>query len=363
MKAALLLEVGAPLSVEEVELHGPRSQEVRVRVMASGLCHSDYHVMTGDLPLPGTSLPVLLGHEAAGIVEAVGEDVVDLRPGDRVVTSYSSYCGECPDCQMGYNNRCAVRPPVPLRESGSRITWKGRPVLQAADIGGFAEEILIHRRAAVKIPEAVPFASAALLGCGVLTGAGAAINGAKVQPGSSVVVIGCGGVGLNTIQGARIAGAETIIAVDTSSTKIAMAREFGATAGVIAGPDAVNEVLERSKGGVDYAFEAVGLPSALRDGFSMLRKHGTLVVVGMPKTGAEMSFPVLDMMWKNLRIITSGMGDAPFQLFVPKLARFYLDGKLKLDELVSNKIGLDEINDAYQVMLGGKVARSVVSFE
>lgn len=363
MKAALLLRVGAPLSVENVELHGPRSQEVRVRVMASGLCHSDYHVMTGDLPIPGASPPVLLGHEAAGIVEAVGEDVVELRPGDRVVTSYSSYCGQCADCQTGYNNRCAVRPPIPPREAGSRITWRGKPVLQAADIGGFAEEILVHYRAAVKIPDAVPFASAALLGCGVLTGAGAAINGAKVQPGSSVAVIGCGGVGLNTIQGARIAGADTIIAIDTSPTKIAMARQFGATAGVIAGADAVAEVLELSKGGVDYAFEVVGLPSALRDGFSMLRKHGTLLIVGMPKTGAQMSFPVLDMMWKNLRIIASGMGDAPFQLFVPKLARFYLDGKLKLDELVSSKIGLDGIDAAYQAMLGGNIARSVISFE
>lgn len=331
--------------------------------MASGLCHSDYHVMIGDLPIMGAGPPVLLGHEAAGIVEAVGEDVVDLRPGDRVVTSYSSYCGQCPDCQSGYNNRCGVRPSVQPREAGSRITWRGKPVLQAADIGGFAEEILVHHRAAVKIPEGVPFASAALLGCGVLTGAGAAINGAKVQPGSSVAVIGCGGVGLNTIQGARIAGADTIIAVDTSHTKLAMAREFGATAGVLAGPNAVAEVIELSNGGVDYAFEVVGLPSTLRDGFSMLRKHGTLLIVGMPKTGAEMSFPVLDMMWKNLRIVTSGMGDAPFQLFVPKLARCYLEGKLKLDELVSSKIRLEGIGDAYEAMVGGKIARSVISFE
>ena len=360
MKAALLLETGAPLSVEEVELDGPKRGEIRVRIAASGLCHSDYHVMQGHLPIP---LPAIMGHEAAGYIEAVGEDVPGLKVGDFVVTSYASYCGECRDCQTGFNNRCEVRPNAPKREIGSRITWKGKPVLQAADIGGFADEMVVHYRSAVKIPEGVPPAAASLLGCGVITGAGAAINGAKVKPGSSVAVIGCGGVGLNTIQGARIAGAETIIAVDLNASKLAMAREFGATAGVVAGPDAAAEVRELTDGGVDFAFEVVGSIAAARSGFEMLRKHGKLMMVGMPPTGSEMAFPVLDMLYKNIQIVPSGMGDAPFQLFVPQMAQAYLDGKLKLDELVSRRIGLGDIDQAYADMMHGDIARSVIVFE
>ena len=359
MKAALLHEAGAPLSLETVELDGPRAGEIRVRIAASGLCHSDYHLMTGDLPAP---VPAILGHEAAGFIEAVGEDVPGLSVGDFVVTCYAAYCGECGDCQTGHNHRCDHKPTGARQPIGSRITWKGRPVWQAADIGGFAEEMVVHHRSAVKLPKAVPPPAAALLGCGVLTGAGAAINGAKVRPGSSVAVIGCGGVGLNVIQGARIAGAEQIIAVDLSPAKLEMAKAFGATAGVLGGPDAVGEVLELARGGVDYAFEVIGLPAAMREAFMMLRKHGTAVIIGMPKVGAEMSFPVLDLLYKDLRIIASGMGDAPFQLFVPQLANWYLAGKLKLDELVSRQIGLGEIDDAYKSMMTGAIARSVIVF-
>jgi len=354
----LLQEFGVPMTVEDVELDGPRQGELRVRVVASGLCHSDYHILKGTYRPP---LPAILGHEAAGYVEAVGDDVVGFKPGDFVVTSFSSYCGECADCQTGYNNRCEVRPPMPARPAGSRITFKGKSVTQTAGISGFAEELVVHQRAAVKLPEGVPPEAACLLGCGVLTGVGAAINGAKVRPGSSVVVIGCGGVGLNTIQGARIAGADRIIAVDNNAEKLTLARQFGATDGVLSGPDAVAQVLELTGGGVDYAFEVVGMAALLNDAFRMLRKHGTLVVVGMPKEGEQMAFTVLDMMWKNLRIVTSGMGDAPFQLFVPQLARWYLDGRLKLDELVSRRIGLDEIDAAYAATAHGSVARNVIT--
>lgn len=359
MKAALFHGIGQPLTVEDVELDGPRRGEIRVRIAASGLCHSDYHVISGLYQVP---VPAIMGHEAAGYITAVGEDVPGLKVGDFVVTSFSSYCGECPDCQTGYNNRCEVRPHAPKREIGSRITWQGKPVLQAADIGGFADEMVVHYRSAVKLPEGVPPEVAALLGCGVLTGSGAAINGAKVRPGSSVAVIGCGGVGLNTIQGARIAGADRIIAIDNNPGKEDLARNFGATDFVLSDADAVGKVRELSDGGVDYAFEVVGHVALLRNAFDMLRKHGTVVIVGMPPTGAEMAFPVLDLMWKNLKIVTSGMGDVPFQLFVPQLARWYLDGRLKLDELVSRRIGLDEIEAAYAEMEHGSVARSVIVF-
>lgn len=359
MKAALLQEVGVPMAVEDVELDGPRRGELRIRVAASGLCHSDYHIINGTYSPP---LPAILGHEAAGYVEAVGEDVVGITVGDFVVTSFSSYCGECPDCLTGHNNRCDVRPPMPERPAGSRITWKGKPVYQLAGIGGFAEELVVHHRSAVKLPEGIPPEAAALLGCAVLTGTGAAINGAKLRPGSKVAVIGCGGVGLNTIQGARIAGAEVIIAIDNNPDKLELARSFGATHVVLSGLDAVKEVIEMTDGGVDYAFEVVGMAPLLRDAFMMLRKHGTVVIVGMPKIGEEMSFPVLDMMWKDLRIIPSGMGDAPFQLFVPQLARWYLDGRLKLDELVSRRINLSEIDAAYATAAVGAVARNVITF-
>jgi S-(hydroxymethyl)glutathione dehydrogenase/alcohol dehydrogenase len=359
MKAALLHEVGQPLTVEDVELDGPRAGEVRVRIAASGLCHSDYHLMTGDLPM---LMPAVLGHEAAGFVEAVGEDVPGIAPGDLVVSCFSSYCGQCGECQGGHNQRCVDKPKGPPREAGSRITWKGRPVYQLADIGGFAEEMVVHHRSIVKVPESLPPAAAALLGCGVLTGVGAALNGAKVKPGSSVAVVGCGGVGLNVIQGARIAGAAEIIAVDQNPAKLALAREFGATAGVQAGPDAVGQVRELTHGGVDYAFEAIGVPAAMRDAFLMLRMHGVAVIVGMAKTGAELSVPALDILYKDARIMGSGMGDAPFQTFVPQLARFYLDGKLKLDELVSTRIGLAEVNRGFEKMISGEGARNVVVF-
>ena len=359
MKAAILTEVGAPLEVAEVELDGPRAGEIRVRMAASGLCLSDWHVMSGSLP---AAVPIIMGHEAAGYVEAVGDDVPGIAVGDFVVTSYASYCGECPDCQTGYNNRCEVRPRAPVRAAGSRITWKGKPVIQAADIGGFAEEMVVHHHSAVKIAPGVPAEAAALLGCGVLTGVGAAVNGAKVRPGSTVAVIGCGGVGLNIIQGARISGADRIIAIDNNPEKLTLARQFGATDGVLSGTDTAVEIRDLTSGGVDYAFEAVGHPALLRAGFDMLRKHGTLIVVGMPKMGSEMAFPVLDMMYRNIRIITSGMGDVPFQLFVPQLARWYLDGRLKLDELVSRRIGLGDIDEAYRSSAAGAVARNVITF-
>src|SRR5262245_38516142 len=267
MKAALLHEANTPLTVEDVQLDGPREGEIRVRVTASGLCHSDYHIMHGALPAP---VPAILGHEVAGIVEAVGEGIRDLAVGDQVVSCFSSFCGLCDECQIGRNDRCIDKPKGPPRPAQSRITWKGKAVYQLADIGGFAEEAVLHRNSVVKVPKAVPAEAAALLGCAVLTGTGAAINGAKVRPGSKVAVLGCGGVGLNVIQGARIAGASQIIAVDIVPDKLEIARAFGATTGVVAGPDAVAEVQELTKGGVDYAFEVIGIPSVMRDAFLML---------------------------------------------------------------------------------------------
>jgi S-(hydroxymethyl)glutathione dehydrogenase/alcohol dehydrogenase len=359
MKAALLHQFGVPLSVEDVELDGPRESELRIRVAASGLCHSDYHIMLGDMPTP---LPAVLGHEVAGHVEAVGDNVPGLKRGDLVVTAFSSFCGQCVECQTGHNHRCIDKPKGPPREIGSRLRWRGKPVYQLADIGGFAEELVVHHRSVVKVPEQLPATAAALLGCGVLTGVGAAINGAKVRPGSKVAVVGCGGVGLNVIQGAKIAGASEIIAVDIHQSKLDLARIFGATAGVLAGPDAVAAVTEATNGGVDYAFEVIGLPAAMHDAFRMLRKHGLLVIVGLAKPGLDLAIPAAAIPFNDIRIMGSGMGDAPFQLFVPQLAKFYLNGQLKLNELVSQQIKLSQINEGYESVASGHAARNVIVF-
>jgi S-(hydroxymethyl)glutathione dehydrogenase/alcohol dehydrogenase len=212
----------------------------------------------------------------------------------------------------------------------------------------------------VKLPDHIPPASAALLGCGVLTGVGAALNRVDIKPGQKVAVVGCGGVGLNVIQGARIAGAGQIVAVDLNPAKLELAKVFGATDTVPAGPDAVAAVVDITRGGVDFSFEVIGVPAAMRDAFAMLRLHGTAVIIGMAATGEDFSVPALDILYKDARIITSGMGDAPFQIFLPRLAEFYMEGKLKLDELVTRKIGLADINDAYANMNAG--ARNVVVF-
>jgi S-(hydroxymethyl)glutathione dehydrogenase/alcohol dehydrogenase len=360
MKAAVLREYGH-LSIEDVEIDGPRADEVRVRVSASGLCHSDYHVI--HAAMPGIPRPAVLGHEAAGVVEAVGANVHSVKVGDLVTTCVSAYCGECRECQTGHTHMCDARPGAPTdRPSGSRITRGGEPIYALGNLGGFAEEMVVHHRALTKMPDELPPFAAALMGCAVLTGVGAALNGAKVEPGSTVAVIGCGGVGLNVIQGSRLAGASRIIAVDMSPAKLELARTFGATDGVKGGPDAVAEVVEMTGGGVDYAFEVIGLPSTLRDAFSMVRKRGTAVMIGVGAAGAEVSFPMTTFLMKEARVVSSLMGSAPFQLFLPKLADYYLSGKLKLDELVSHKIALSEINEGYARMGAGEGARNVIVF-
>jgi S-(hydroxymethyl)glutathione dehydrogenase/alcohol dehydrogenase len=359
MKAAVLREIGR-LSIEDVALDGPNDDEVRVRVLASGLCHSDYHMIVGDLP---TAMPAVLGHEAAGVIEAVGANVRGVKKGDFVTTCVSAYCGQCRECQTGHTHICDDKPGKPTdREAGSRLTLGGQPVYQMGNLGGFAEEMVVHQKAVVKIPEGVPPTAAALMGCAVLTGVGAALNGAQVEPGSTVAVIGCGGVGLNVIQGARIAGATRIIAIDVKQAKLDVARQFGATDTVLAGPDTVGEVVELTGGGVDYAFEVIGLTSTMQQAFAMLRKRGTAVLIGVARSGAELTVPVMPFVFKEVRIISSLMGSSPFQLFLPQLAQYYLNGQLKLDELVSHRIKLEEINEAYARMAAGEATRNVIVF-
>lgn len=356
MKAAVLHEVGQPLVVEDVKLDGPQEGEVRIRVRASGLCHSDLHLAQGDNPV---IVPAVLGHEAAGEVTAVGEGVAGIAVGDMVATSFSSFCGHCRECQTGHNHRCDSKPAGVTRP---RVSWRGQPVYALAGIGGFAEEVVAHRNSVVKLPEGVPAECAALMGCAVLTGVGAALNGAKIRPGSSVAVIGCGGVGLNVVQGARIAGAAQIIAVDTVPAKLEAARQFGATDVIPAGPDAIGAVRDLTGGGVDYAMEVIGLPETLLQAYHMARKGGSVVLVGMPRNDAMMTLPIAKLMFNEISMTGSFMGSSPFQVFLPQLARLYRDGKLLLDELISDRIGLDGINEAYARLVAGETRRNVIVF-
>lgn len=359
MKAAVLREIKQPLSIEDVSLDAPGPDEVRIRTIGSGLCHSDYHSISGDFPTP---MPVVLGHEASGIVEAVGSDVTEFKVGDNVVTCVSQYCGHCNECLTGHNNVCGQKP-SPDDRPAARITNGKEAFHQYAGLGGFAEEMLIHRTGVTKLPEGMPLDRAALLGCAVLTGVGAALEGAQVRPGSTVAVIGCGGVGLNVIQGAKLCGAARIIAVDTNERKFDLARTFGATDCILGGPDAAAEVKELTGGGVDYAFEVIGLTKTQEQALAMLRRMGKLVIVGMAPAGSKFSVPGVMVMAQQLQIVGSLMGSSPFQTAIPKYAQLYLDGKLKLDELVSQRIKLADINDGYDKMMAGDVARSVIVFD
>ena len=360
MRAAILRAAREPMTIETVELDGPRANEVRIRVAASGLCHSDYHVVSGDL---GSAFPILLGHEAAGVVEAVGDDVRGLVPGDRVVTCSSIFCGHCGECQDGNNHLCSDKPLRPAPEPSSPIRQNGEVIHQFCNIGGFAEELVVHHSAVSKLPEGMPLDVASVMGCAVLTGLGSVSAGAKVHPGSKVVVIGCGGVGLLVVQGARIAGAAQIVAIDTNPDKLELARTFGATDTVSAGDDALGQVLELTGGGADYAFEVVGLPPAQRQAALMLRKRGTLMLVGLPKSGSEFGAPALAIITRELRVVGSLMGSVPFQRVLPTYAKLYLDGRLMLDPLISQRIALADINQGYAQLIAGETARSIIVFD
>jgi S-(hydroxymethyl)glutathione dehydrogenase/alcohol dehydrogenase len=360
MKAAILYEARTPLVIEDVQLGAMRADEVRIRVVASGLCHSDYHVMTGTLPHP---MPVVLGHEASGIVEAVGENVRNLKPGDTVVTCVSTYCGECTQCQHGNGHICTDKPARPAKLGEARLTCAGQPVYQIGQLGAFAEEMLVHAHSVTKLPEGMPMDIAALLGCAVITGMGAVLHRAHVQPGETVAVIGCGGIGLNVVQGAKLAGASRIIAVDLNPAKLELAKLFGATDCIRGGETAVAELREMTGGGVDYAFEVIGLPATMRQAFLMLRKRGAAVLIGVPRVDAELSVPAISLLLNETRIISSLMGSSPHQVVIPQYAQLYLNGKLILDPLISQKIRLQDIDKGYEQLAAGTVARSVIMFE
>lgn len=360
MKAAILFESNTPFEIREVGVDKPGPDEVLVRVAASGLCHSDWHYATGDLPTP---LPAVLGHEGAGIVEQVGSDVTGFAPGDHVVTSALVFCGQCPQCVTGHTHTCAVKPNRGADEP-SRLSLETRPIAQGTRLGAFAEQMLVHRNAIVKIDRAMPLDRAALMGCSVITGIGAVFNAAQVKAGSKVVVIGAGGVGLNVVQAARIAGARQIVVVDMNPAKEGIARHFGATDFLIGGDDAIAAVREATGGGADYAFEVIGLPATIAQGVQMLVPRGLMTIVGATKLGATIPVPGVQMLFNEWRIQGTFFGSSPFTVDIPRFVDMYLNDRLDLDTLVSERIGLTDINTGFADMISGKTpARNVITFD
>jgi len=362
MKAAVMRANNAPLSIEEVSISKPGAREVLVRTAASGICHSDLHVIEGGLPMPP---PTILGHEPAGVVLAVGSEVREFAPGDHVIGCISAWCGSCANCLKGRPYLCSGAETLQRGpEEEPRLSKDGEAIPQFANLSSFAEHMLTHERALVKIRPEMPLDRAALIGCGVTTGLGAALNTARVEPGSTAVVIGCGGVGLAAIQGCRIAGAGRTIAVDTESWKLDLAKTLGATDAVDASAgDPTMAVLEMTGGGADYAFECIGLPATVQQSINVLKSGGAAVLVGVVPMGTMVEFHQALIVLQEKRILGSMMGSNRFRIDMPNYVNFYLDGRLLLDPMISRRIELAGVNDAIESMKKGEVARSVITFE
>ena len=360
MKAAVLREVNKPLEIENVEHGDPGPREVLVRTVAAGVCHSDLHFQNGSYPYP---LPSVLGHESAGVVEAVGRDVTYVKPGDHVITCLSAFCGHCEHCITGHMSLC--QEPELQRPPGQapRLSAGGEEVHQFLNLSSFAEYMLVHEHAIAKVREDMPLDRAALIGCGVTTGVGAVIHTAKVEPGSTVAVIGCGGVGLSAINGAAIAGAARIIAVDMVDSKLELSRKFGAT-DVVNGSagDAVEQVRELTGGGVHYSFEAIGLKQTAEQAFKMLQRGGTATVIGMIPVGTMVELHGPEFLMER-KLQGSNMGSNRFRVDMPRFVEFYLQGRLHLDDLISGRIRLEDVNEGLAALETGEVARNVIMFD
>ncbi|MGH7391651.1 MAG: zinc-binding dehydrogenase [Candidatus Rokuibacteriota bacterium] len=364
-RAAVLFEVGKRLELRDVDVQPPHAGEVLIRMAAGGVCHSDLHAMTGHLVAP---LPAILGHEGAGVVAEVGAGVTTVKPGDHVIPLWRLSCGVCEYCSDGRPALChagmQVRMTGRLLDGTTRFRLDDRELKHFAGVSTFSELSVVPEAAVLKIPDELPLDRAALLGCAVITGVGAVVNCARVKPGASVVVFGTGGVGLNVVQGAAIAGAERIIAVDLLETKLAFARRFGATHTVNATHgDAVEEVRALTGGrGVDYAFEVIGLPKTMRQAYDCLAKRGVAVVVGVTPMTTEVAVPVMSLVYEERVLTGSVYGSSRPRVDIPKLIALYRAGRLKLDELLTRTYPFDQINEAYTALERGEVARSVVTF-
>ena len=361
MQAAVLREVNKPLSIEDVNTGKPGRREVLLRTAAAGVCHSDLHFQNGAYPYP---LPVVLGHESSAVVEAVGEDVRYVKPGDHVITCLSAFCGHCEYCLTGRMALCE-EPELSrgVDESPRLSSASGEPIAQFLHLSSFAEQMLVHEHAVAKIRDDMPLDVAALIGCGVTTGVGAVIHTAAVEPGATVAIIGCGGVGLSCVNGAAIAGASRIIAIDTVPGKLELARKFGATDVVNASAtDPVAEVRELTSGGAHYSFEAIGLKATTEQAFKMIRAGGTATVIGMIPVGTMVELHGAEFL-REKKLQGSNMGSNRFRVDMPRFVDFYLAGKLRLDDLISSRIKLQDVNDALAALETGEVARNVIVFD
>jgi Zn-dependent alcohol dehydrogenase len=365
-RAAVLTALDGPLVVrDDVEVDDPRAGEVRIRVAACGVCRSDLSMQDGTLPVP---LPAVLGHEASAVVDAVGDGVTDLEPGDHVVVSWVAQCGDCFFCRRGQPQLCQTSDVLlagGLLDGTPRLRLDGAPLFQMSGVGSFCDVTVIPASSAVRIPDDVPLDLAALLGCAVLTGVGAALNTATVRPGDAVVVVGCGGVGLNVIQGARIAGAEVIVAVDVNPAKLALAETMGATDTVDATRvEPVNAVRDLTgQRGADVAFEALGQARTMDQVLDMTRRGGQAVLVGIPRMDVVLSVPaMLGIVLAERTIKGCWYGSSDIRRDIPRLLSLYREGQLRLDELVSRRIDLSDVNDALAAMRSGDVARSVIVY-
>jgi S-(hydroxymethyl)glutathione dehydrogenase/alcohol dehydrogenase len=360
MKAAVFREVNVPMEIEEVTVSKPGPREVLIRTKAAGICHSDMHFFNGSYP---GKLPMVLGHESAGVVEQVGSDVHYVKPGDHVITCLSVFCGHCDQCLTGHLSLCQEPEMSRGKEEEPRISHNDQPLTPFAQLGSFAEMMLVHEHALVKVREDMPMDRAALIGCGVTTGIGAVIHTASVEPGSTVAVIGCGGIGLSAINGAALAGASRIIAVDMVASKLELARKFGATDLVDASDgEAIEKVRELTGGGVHYSFEAIGLKATAEQAFRMLRPGGTATVIGMIPPGQMVELHGVDFLAEK-KIQGSMMGSNRFRVDMPRFVDFYLQGKLHLDDMISNRIALSDINEGMAALETGEIARSVIMFD
>tara|TARA_B100001057_G_scaffold501103_1_gene620562 strand:+ start:1853 stop:2953 length:1101 start_codon:yes stop_codon:yes gene_type:complete len=360
MKAAVFREVNKPMEIEEVTVSKPGPREVLIRTKAAGICHSDMHFFNGSYP---GKLPMVLGHESAGVVEQVGSDVHYVKPGDHVITCLSVFCGHCDQCLTGHLSLCQEPEMSRGKEEEPRISHNDQPLTPFAQLGSFAEMMLVHEHALVKVREDMPMDRAALIGCGVTTGIGAVIHTASVEPGSTVAVIGCGGIGLSAINGAALAGASRIIAVDMVASKLELARKFGATDLVDASDgEAIENVRELTGGGVHYSFEAIGLKATAEQAFRMLRPGGTATVIGMIPPGQMVELHGVDFLAEK-KIQGSMMGSNRFRVDMPRFVDFYLQGKLHLDDMISNRIALSDINEGMAALETGEIARSVIMFD
>jgi S-(hydroxymethyl)glutathione dehydrogenase/alcohol dehydrogenase len=360
VKAAVLRETNQPLTIESVEIDDPRPDEVLVRTVACGVCHSDLHYVHGLL---NVERPAVLGHEPAGIVEAVGSAVTSVKPGDRVICCTTIHCGRCVRCLSGLPHLCANLAACRRgADEGARLSQGGSGIHQFVDLAAFAEAMLVHESAVVKIGDDIPLDRAALLGCAVMTGVGAALNTAKVTPGSTVAVFGAGGIGISIIQGARIAGAKQIIAIDLLDSKLETAKKFGATDTLNPKDiDVVRTVRRMSGGGVDFAFEAVGNTKLVEQAFYALAPHGTATMVGAPPAGQKLEVNP-GHFFQEKKIQGCYMGSTRFQIDAPNFLEFYRQGRLNLDDMVSRTMPLDDVNESFRAMEAGEVTRSVLTF-